>query len=181
MLQAPAPAQSGRLYQRAAASCFAGYLRFILCMNREISIAESSEFGQTASLQFAKRHKSTSVYDFAHLTGRLPCANLGDELNMYVGGTNGESRFKAGAVPQLYSWPNANCKLQSAICRESQKTRIRLFSTTFEVKGVGTSTVPPWLSSTPLADVRQGVFVSHRERPCQGASLFSELDGACAR
>jgi hypothetical protein len=150
-------------------------------MNRAMIIAEGSEFGQTASLQFAKRPKSTCVYDFAHLTGRLPCANLGNELNMYVGGTNGESRFKAGAVPQLYSWLNANCKLQSAICQESQKTRIRLFSTTFEVKGVGTSAVPRGCRPLPLLMSGKGVFVSHRERPCQGAFLFSELDGACAR
>ena len=78
-------------------------LLYIPCMNRDMSIAESPEFNQTAGLQFAKRHKPAPVYDFAHLTGRLPCANLGGELNMYVGGTNGESRFKAGAVPQLYS------------------------------------------------------------------------------
>jgi len=68
-----------------------------------MSIAEIPQFSQTAGLQFAKRHESARVYDFAHLTGRSPCANLGGELNMYVGGTNGESRFKAGAVPQLYS------------------------------------------------------------------------------
>jgi len=71
-------------------------------MNQDMIIAESPEFSQTAGLQFGKRHKSALVYDFAHLTGRSPCANLDGELNMYVGGTNGESRFKAGAVPQLY-------------------------------------------------------------------------------
>ena len=47
--------------------------------------------------------RTARFYDFAHLTGGLPCANLDGELNMYVGGTNGESRCKAGAVPQLYS------------------------------------------------------------------------------
>jgi hypothetical protein len=72
-------------------------------MNRKTIIAESPEFSQTAGLQFDKRRKSALVYDFAHLTGRSHCANLEGELNMYVGGTNGESRFKAGAVPQLYS------------------------------------------------------------------------------
>jgi hypothetical protein len=71
-------------------------------MNRNMSIAESAEFSQTAGLQFGKRHEPALLYDFAHLTGRSPCANLEGELNTYVGGTNGESRFKAGAVPQLY-------------------------------------------------------------------------------
>ena len=75
---------------------------YMPCMNRKVIIAESSEFSQTAGLQFDKRHKPALVYDFAHLTGRCPCANLDGELNMYVGGTNGENRFKAGAVPQLY-------------------------------------------------------------------------------
>jgi hypothetical protein len=40
--------------------------------------------------------------------------------------------------------------LQYAIGRESQKTRIRLFSTTFEVKGVGTSAVPRGCHPLPL-------------------------------
>ena len=86
-----------------------------------------------------------------------------------IGGTNGESRFKAGAVPQLYSWRRAICKLQYAIGRESQKTRIRLFSTTFEVKGVGTSAVPRDCS-TPLADSGKGFFFLGTPRP--GAFFF---------
>ena len=121
-------------------------------------ITETSYFSQTAGLQFTKPHRPAFVYDLGHLTVRSPCANLAGELNTFIGGTNGENRFKAGAVPQLYSWRRANCKLQSALYRESQKTRIRLFATTFEVKGVGTSTVSPWLSSAPLADIRQGAF-----------------------
>jgi hypothetical protein len=85
----------------------------------------------------------TCVYDLGHLTVLPPCANLARELNIHIGGANGESRFNAGAVPQLYFRWKANCTLQAAIHRESQKTRIRQFSTTFEVKGVGTSAVSP--------------------------------------
>jgi hypothetical protein len=78
-------------------------LLYIPRMNRDMSIAESPEINQTAGLQFAKCHATVRFYDFAHLTGCLPYANLSAELNMYVGGTNGESRCEAGAVPQLYS------------------------------------------------------------------------------
>jgi hypothetical protein len=69
-----------------------------------------------------------------------------------------EPTGKAGSRPAL----SRNCisdkrKLQLAICQESQKTRIRLFSTTFEVKGVGTSAVFRDCS-TPLADSGKGFF-----------------------
>jgi hypothetical protein len=76
---------------------------YMPCLNHDMSIAESPEFSQTAGLQFAKRRATARFYDFAHLTGRLPCANLGGELNISIGGTNGESRCNTGAVPQLYS------------------------------------------------------------------------------
>jgi len=94
-----------------------------------------------------------------------------------------EPTGKAGSRPAL----SRNCipgkpKLQVAVavCRESQKTRIRLFSTTFEVKGVGTSAVLRDCS-TPLADSGKGFFVSLRERPCRDRFHFQFRSGSVMR
>jgi hypothetical protein len=65
--------------------------------NYDIIITESPNFSQTAGLQFAKHDEPELEYDFAHLTGRSPCANLDSNLI----GMLAEPTGKAGARPAL--------------------------------------------------------------------------------
>ena len=60
--------------------------------------------------------------------------------------------------------------MQSAIGWESQKTRIRLFATTFEVKGVGASAVPRGCHPLPL--LISGKGFSFVRTPQSGAFFF---------
>jgi len=59
---------------------------------------------------------------------------------------------------------------QSALRPESQKTRTRLFTTTVEVKGVGTSAVPR--SCHPLPLLIPGKGFSFSRTPLAGAFFF---------